>query len=144
MCALLAENDPSRDLISLPSNNDAATVLSSNFINPTPANIEDTIEVGKYYVTLLIEGEVNTWYVASCEGKNSDGTYEMDHLTRVQRGHNLKLKHPVWLDKINLRAESIIECVVDSEWDVSHERNMTFISRNHVYISDFVQKMFIW
>ena len=143
MCTLLAENDPSGDLISLPSNKDAATVLSSNSINPTPAYIEETMEVGKYYVTLITEGKVNTWYVASCEGKNSDGTYEMDHLTRVQRGHNLKWKHPARLDKVNLRAESIIECVVDSEWDVSHERNMTFILRNHVYISNFVQKMFI-
>ena len=67
----------------------------------------------------------------------------MDHLTRVQKGQNLKWKHPVRLDKIYLRTESIIECVVDSEWDVSHERNMTFILRNHVYISNFVQKMFI-
>ena len=57
MCALLAENDPSRDLISLPSNNDAATVLSSNSINPTPANIEDIIEVGNYYVKLITEGK---------------------------------------------------------------------------------------
>ena len=67
----------------------------------------------------------------------------MDHLTRVQKGQNLKWKHPVRLDKINLRAESIIECVVNSQWDVSHERTMTFILRNHVYISNFVQKMFI-
>ena len=49
LCALLAENDPPLDIISLPSNNDAATVLSSNSINPTATpNIEDTIEVGKY------------------------------------------------------------------------------------------------
>ena len=99
---------------------------------------------GEILCNIITEGKVNTWYVASCEGKNSDGTYEMDHLTRVQRGHNLKWKYPVRLDKVNLRAESIIECVVDSEWDVSHERNMTFILRNHVYISNFVQKLFIW
>ena len=102
-------------------------VLSSISTDPTtPANMEDTIEVGKYYITLIAQGNVNTWYIASCDGKNSDGTYEMDHLTRAQKGSNLKWRHPVRVDKDNLRAESIVECVVDGEWDVSQERNMTF------------------
>ena len=36
------------------------------------------------------DGKMNKWYIASCKGKNQDGTYEMDHLARVQRGFNLK------------------------------------------------------
>ena len=94
-------------------------MLSSNSTDPTLAYTEeDTIEVGKYYISLITEGKMNTWYVASCEGRNSDGTYEMDHLTRVHRGSNLKWKYPVRLDKVSLRAESIVECAVDGEWDV--------------------------
>ena len=114
LCALLGEHDPGRDYVSLPSNKDAATVLS-NSTDSTPDYTEDTVAMGKYYLTLITEGKVNTWYVASCEGKNSDGTYEMDHLTRVQRGSNLKWRHPVSANKVNLQAESIIECVVDGE-----------------------------
>ena len=75
-------------------------------------------------------------------GTNLDGTYEMDHLTRVQKGFNLIWKHPVRLDKANLWKESIVECPVDGEWDVSQERNMTFTLRNHVFISNLVQDIF--
>ena len=75
------------DFVSLPSNKDAATVLlSCNSADPTQAhNKEDLIEVGRYYIMLITEWKMNTWYIASCERKNPDGTYEMDHLTRVQR-----------------------------------------------------------
>ena len=81
-----------RDFVSLPSNKDAATVLlSCNSADPTQAhNKEDLLKVGRYYITLMTEGKMNKWYIASCEGKNPDGTYEMDHLTRVQGGPDLK------------------------------------------------------
>ena len=85
---------------------------------------------------------MNTWCVASCEGRNSDGTYEMDHLKQVHRGSNLEWKHPVRLDKVNFQAESIVECAVDGEQDVSQERNMTFTLQNLIYISNLEQKMF--
>ena len=117
----------SHDYVSLPSNKDAATVLLSVSTDPTQApDEEDKISVGNYQVTLITEGKLNTWYIASCKGQNLDGTYEMDHLTRVERGSNLIRKHLVRLDKVNLRKESIVECPVDDEWDVSQERNMTF------------------
>ena len=90
-----------------------------------------------FYITLITERIINTWYVASCEW-----TYEMDHLTRVQKGSNLKWKHPsVRVDKDNLRPESIVECAIDGKWDVSQERNLTYTLRNHVYISNLVQKI---
>ena len=85
---------------------------------------------------------MNTWYIASCKGKNPDGTYEMDHLTRVQRESTLKWKQPARIDKITLQAESIVECSVDGEWDVSQERNMTFTLQNHAFISSLVKAMF--
>ena len=66
----------------------------------------------------------------------------MDHLIRVQRGSDLKWKQPARINKINLKAESIVECGVDGEWDVSQERNMTFTLWNHVYISNLVKTMF--
>ena len=50
--------------------------------------------VGHCYVKLIKEGSLDTWYIATCEGKNEDGTYKMDHLMRVQDGSNLKLKRP--------------------------------------------------
>ena len=144
MSAFLAEHDLARDFVSLPSNKDAATVLlSCNSANPTQAhNKEDLIEVGRYYIMLMTDTKINTWYIASFKGKNPDGTYETDHLTRVQRGSNLKWKQPARINKINLQAESIVECGVDGEWDVSQEKNMTFTLRNHACISNLVKTMF--
>ena len=144
LCTLLAEHDLARDFISLPSNKDTATVLlSCNSADLTQAhNKEDLTEVGRYYITLMKEGKINTWHIASCEGKNPDGTYKMDHLIRVQRGSDLKWKQPARINKINLKAESIVDCGVDGEWDVSQERNMTFTLWNHVYISNLVKTMF--
>ena len=96
LCALLAEHDLACDFVSLPSNKDVVTVLlSCNSVDPTHAhNEEDLIKVERYYITLMTEGKMNTWYIASCERKNPDSTYEMDHVTRVQRGPDLKWKQP--------------------------------------------------
>ena len=58
----------------------------------------------------------------------------MDHLTRVHEGSNLKRKYPVKSYKDNVKAQSIIECIINGEWDVSKERNMTYTLRNHNYI----------
>ena len=79
-----------------------------------------------YYVTLITEGNVDAWYIASCEKQNTDGTYTMDHLTRVHEGSNLKWKCQVKPYKDNLKAQSIVEYVIDGEWDVSKERNMIY------------------
>ena len=107
-------------------------------------NEEDLIEVKRYYILLMTEGKTNTWYIPSCEGKNLDGTYEMNYLRRVQRRSDLKSKQTARFDNINSQAESIAECGVDGEWDVSQKRNMTFTLRNHVYISNLVKTMFTW
>ena len=87
---------------------------------------------------------MNTWYIASCKGKNLDRTYDMDHLTIVQRGSDLKWKQLVRINKINFQAESIVECGIDGEWDVSQDRNMTFTVQNHAYIWNLVKTMFTW
>ena len=56
LCALLAEHEPAHDYVSLPSNEDAAMVLSSHSSDASPASTEeDTIKVGKYYITLITE-----------------------------------------------------------------------------------------
>ena len=144
LCALLAEHDLACDFVWLPSNKDVVTVLlSCNSADPMQAhNEEDLIKVGRYYITLMTEGKMITWYIASCEGKNPDGTYEKDHVTRVQRGPDLQWKQPACIDKINLQAESIVECGFDGEWDVPQEGNMTFTLWNHAYISNLVKTMF--
>ena len=144
LCSLLAEHDLACGFISIPSNKDAATMLlSCNSADLTQAhNEEDLTEVGRYYITLMKEGKINIWHIASCEGKNPDGTYKMDHLIRVQRGSDLKWKQPARINKINLKAEPVVECGVDGESDVLQERNMTFTLWNHVYISNLVKIMF--
>ena len=65
---------------------------------------------------------------------------QMDHLTRVHEGSNLKWKYPVKLHKDNLKAQSIVECIIDGEWDMSKERNMTYTLRNHNYICKLVEE----
>ena len=74
----------------------------------------------------MTEGKMNTWFIASCEGKNLDENYEIDHLARVQRWFDLKQKQPERINKINSQAESIAECDMDAEWDLSQKRNLTF------------------
>ena len=128
LCSLLAEHDLACGFISIPSNKDAATVLlSCNSADLTQAHNEDLTEVGRYYITLMKEGKINIWHIASCEGKNPDGTYKMDHLIRVQRGSDLKWKQPARINKINLKAEPVVECGVDGESDVLQERNILLL-----------------
>ena len=135
LCALLAGNDHAQKYVTLQSNNDVSLALSSSrstgstgSTNLQPADEEERtdIEVGHYYVTLFVEGTDNTWYITSCEGKNEDGTYEIHHLARCQKGSNLKWKQPSRLDEDNLWPASIVDCVIEGEWDVCKERNMTF------------------
>ena len=62
--------------------------------------------VGHCYATLISEWSSDTWYIATCEGKNDDGTYKMDHLMRIKAGRNLK--HPPKRDLLNLHLGSIL------------------------------------
>ena len=50
-----------------------------------------------------------------------------------------EMKQQSRLNKDNLWPASIVDCVIEGEWDVCKERNMTFKLRNHVYISDLVK-----
>ena len=40
--------------------------------------------VGHCYATLISEGSSDIRYIATCEGKNDDATYKMDHPMKVQ------------------------------------------------------------
>ena len=71
--------------------------------------------VGHCYAWLISEGSSDTLYVATCKGKNDDGTYKMDHLMRVRDGNNLKWKHPPKRDLLNLHLDSILDCKIDGE-----------------------------
>ena len=81
LCALLSEHEPMCIYVTLPSNTDAVNLLSY-FPNSCIKN-EHSIQIVENYVTLIVEGNTNTWYIATCTKKNDDGTYEMDHLHRV-------------------------------------------------------------
>ena len=94
----------------------------------------DEIAVGMYYVTLITEGKNDTWYIASCLEKHDNDRYKMES--------NLKWKNGNEEPDI-LKAESIVICDIDGEWDVSKERNMTFTLRNHEYIDQLVKSLVV-
>ena len=88
LCALLSENDPMSNCVTLSSNADAVNLLSSSpesFIEN-----EDFVQIGENYVPLIVEDNTNTWYIATCAKKNDDGTYVMDHLHRVDNVSDFK------------------------------------------------------
>ena len=89
----------------------------------------------------MTEGSVNTWYIASCESVNDDGTYTMNHLTRVKQDCNLTRKHPPRVDSLNLHPDSILDCKISGEWDVSNQRIVTFRLKNHADISSTVEQI---
>ena len=75
----------------LPTNRDAEKAVESTAVE-VATEADKEIEVGKYYVTLISEGKYNTWYITSCENRNGNGTFQMDHLIRVQKGNDLTWK----------------------------------------------------
>ena len=136
LCALLSDNDP----IALPSNKDVLKVIPSckgNQSTEETEEDEDEISVGKMYVTLINEDDINTWYLATCISV-SDHTYEREFLHRVNKRSNLAWKHPSKPDTASLLAESIVQCEIEGEWDVSKQRNMKFTLRNHIHIDNVV------
>ena len=142
LCALLADQDPKQSHVSLPSIGDIENALATTETgNVIVREEEDDIKIGQYFVTLFVEGDKNTWYIASCEGINADGTYTMHQLMRRSKDSDLVWKQPVQIDKADLLPGSIVTCTIDGEWDVSKERNMTFTLRNHLYISDLVKNI---
>ena len=142
LCALLGENKLSQ--VTLPTNSEAEqvlTVLNSSCSKPSKLTLDEHLVIGKYYVTLITEGNLNTWYIASCEGRNDDQTYAMDHLVRVRKDCDLTWKHPPKPDVLNLHSSSIMDWSVNGEWDVSNERCITFRLKNHAEISEEVMHL---
>ena len=103
---------------------------------------EDKIEVGEMYITLISEAGVNTWYLATCLNFDDAKDYfEMEFLHRVDSSKNLKWKNPTRKDIDHLFKGSILSCVIDGQWDVSAQRNMTFTLRNHEYIEHIIMDL---
>ena len=140
LCALLAEDVSCGEPSTLPSNNDAEIVIGGSSLTTTPT--QHQIQVGKYYITLLTEGTKDTWYLASCEGINNDGTFKMDHLMRAETGSSFKWKHPSKPDSLDLNINSILDCEVIGEWDVSNERALSFSLQNHINIALLITDIF--
>ena len=59
----------------------------------------------------------------------------MDHLKRVQDGKKLKWKQLPKRDLLNLHLGSIIDCKIDGKWNVSNERSIICLLRNHTQIA---------
>ena len=69
LCAHVADEC---SLCSLPTNTDALLIVGGSSPNIQKEKNEDIME-GNFYVTLISEGSSDTWYIATCEGKNNDG-----------------------------------------------------------------------
>ena len=54
---------------------------------------------------------------------------------------SLKWKHPPKRDLLNLNLDSILDCKVDDEWDVSKKRSINFSLRSHVQVDLKVEQM---
>ena len=90
----------------------------------------------------ISEGLSDTWYISTCEGKKDDGPYKMNNLMRVQDGRSSKWKYPFKCDLQNLHLESVLNCKIDGEWNVSNERPITFLLRDHIQIELLVQPLY--
>ena len=139
LCALISDNDPMSQYVTLPSNKDAELLFPSCHTDRSTEDNENDILVGMTYVTLVSEGDKNTWYLAACIEKHPDKTYTMEYLQRLQKSSNLKWKNPSNPEKDILKEESILVCHIDGKWDVCQKRNMTFTLRNHLYIDKLVE-----
>ena len=143
LCTLLAGKDPMVDYVSLPTNADATKLLTTSAATLTieKDDEENDIVENRNYVTLISEGNTNTWYIATCIKALGENSFEMDFLHRLDKESNLKWKHPWKPDKAILTDASIVSCTIDGAWDVSRERNVTFTLRNHEYINKIVEDL---
>ncbi|KAG1653603.1 hypothetical protein GQR58_025471 [Nymphon striatum] len=153
LCTLLAGQESSYSSAQLPTNRDAEVALESN-VAEVGTEDDMEIEIGKYYVTLITEGECNTWNIASCDNRNDDGTFQMDHLVRVKKGNNLTWKHSRIPDTLDLHSASILDCHVDGTqfWPIlcSFENHKPFVvalfygeskpSSIEDYLHDFIEE----
>ena len=130
-------------MLSLSSNIDAEAALTPSIVYTKTESCTGGIVLGKYYETLMSEGNCNTWYIASCEKINADGSFKIDHLIRTSKDSDFKWKHPVMKDCIDLHPSSIVDCIIIGDWDISQERNMTFALQNHQNISSLVKQISI-
>lgn len=85
LCAILSGNEPMSEYVTFLSNKNAEQFLPSLQICSSTEDDENNIVVGMNYVTLITEGDVDTWYLEACIKKHSDGTYTMDYLQRLQK-----------------------------------------------------------
>ena len=129
-------------LYSLPTNAYAALLEGASSSNIQKEKNVDILQ-GHCYTTLISEGSSDTWYIATCEGKNDNGTYKMDHLMIVGDRSNLKWKHPPKCDLLNLDKDSILECKIEGEWNASNEGSITFSLIYYNQIDFLVEQIFL-
>ena len=126
--------------IESPTNHDANQILNVNL--PLDGDNDEEIKIGEDYVRLVNEGSLITWYIAKCTGYDENSSkYQMTHLHRVKKTSNLRWMHPRTPDIEDMFTESVVHCKIDGNWDISNERNMIFILKNHEFIDNLVVNM---
>ena len=123
---LLSKYNPMSNYVTLLSNADTVNLLPSSPISCIEN--ENSVQIVENYVTLIVEGNTNTWYIATCTKKNEDDTCEMDH---PHKEDNLLWFEAETFSKGNFKPEPIVECDIDGELEVSKERNMACTLLNH-------------
>ena len=88
LCALLSEHDLMSNYVTLSLNPDAVNLLFSS--PDSYIKNEDFVQIGENYVTLIAEGNINTWSIVTYTKKNHDGGYVMDHLHIVDNYYDSK------------------------------------------------------
>ena len=81
LCALLSKYNPMPNSVTLLSNADTLNLLTFSPISCIEN--KNFVEIVENYVTLIVEGNTNTRYIATCTKKNDDDTYEMDQPHKV-------------------------------------------------------------
>ena len=119
--------------------NEALTILREK---DNPIEIQHTgIEVTQIYVILWIEKNKHTCYIGQCIGNNNDGTYEIEHLHRVNKSSNLKWKNPTFPDISDANPENIFIHQTDGDWSISNDINFTFTLKNNESIDNLVKDL---
>ena len=60
---------------------------------------------------------------------------------KVRVGKKLKWKHQPKGDLLNLHKDSILDCKIEGEWNISNIRYFTFSLKNHMRIEFLVEQM---
>ena len=134
-CVLLGGISNEKSIV-LPQNEDALSVLRdyNNNDNFVGEDEEIAVEINQLCVTLWNGEHEKLWYLGYCKEVKDNGEFLIEHLDRIDMNSNLKWKYPQYDDICLVEAEQILEIDIQGEWDVVHDRNMTFTLQNHEII----------